>query len=1087
MLSADLVGSLDIANLPNPLVPGDSVTVALMVTNQGDQSAVGRMDIQFYLSTEPSMADAWGPVVLANQAVSLAPGRAKAFRAKVTVPSSIPAGNYYLLAQIDPSHAISADNPANNFVVSSQPRALTYQFGWVPGRAKSTKLTLEDADGSKATFSLRGNGRAELIPGAELFALSLTGADAASAVTISVKGGDKRYSLGTVTLGSLKSFAAPAVDLAGDFLATGTIGSLTMGDVASGHSLSIQGLNMPLTLTARSVTNLSLQSASPVKSIKVANWTRSGQAASTIIAPLVSSLQAGGDLQVDLHLSQQGLALGKVSAVGELGPGIWDVAGNVGRITAGQTDAGWRASFAGPLTSLTVRGNASGNLSARSIGSISIKGNLSGGQILSGADLGSDAALGGAGGAADTYGIGWIGTLSVTGAVSDSLILAGVHPFDGAFNDLNDVIIGGSASFIKTISIGGTLDAASAINAGRLPTTASIARVRIRTASDPRFAQGQHALTDAGMTDANGEITLDIAGQRQTFKFLDEATLAPLADAGVAVAVDASTRSFGVMTIVSPTRSVPVQMVVLEGSAPSQQAVRGPTTRLAASSAARSMAIQAQQEVASDETVPVLVSDVATKATQDIITDKLVAQMFYNVAEADRSVIGSTVGALASGFTSLVSIGVHALDNVAHGAVSDYLASLPMASSQVLTPEQAKAHVIQARKDDLTSTLVLAGMKRKLDPTAPYAVALDLGSDYVSWGVANMAADLPGMGVRVTNILGMEIYSFVPIPPWQRAEEAGLVNVHVPTAAEAENGFLELISKGDIGDGQIVPLDTAGNAQVAVPIGDYIGVIHAPGFLAKQVPVAVTAGGVQLDVDLELPPEPGFTISPASELRTSEDRTADSFTVALTTRPSANVTIKLSSSDTTEGKLSRSSLVFTPANWNVPQLMVVTGINDSLVDGDQAYTIITSPAISADPAYSGLNPDDLTATNRDNEESPFPTVTITSASPRLISSGGWATFKITVTGVVTGPVGTYFYFNGEPPEGFTMDSWTGHDDRGRPCRNPGDPSSTSFSYVDEVSYVSVSLPDTITIVCNVKPPDSVGETVQATRQVLLSL
>ena len=40
--------------------------------------------------------------------------------------------------------------------------------------------------------------------------------DAASAVTIAVKGGDGRYAIGNITLASAKSFAAPAVDLAGN-------------------------------------------------------------------------------------------------------------------------------------------------------------------------------------------------------------------------------------------------------------------------------------------------------------------------------------------------------------------------------------------------------------------------------------------------------------------------------------------------------------------------------------------------------------------------------------------------------------------------------------------------------------------------------------------------------------------------------------------------------------------------------------------------------------------------------------------------------------------------------------------------------
>ena len=55
--------------------------------------------------------------------------------------------------------------------------------------------------------------------------------------------------------------------------------------------------------------------------------------------------------------------------------------------------------------------------------------------------------------------------------------------------------------------------------------------------------------------------------------------------------------------------------------------------------------------------------------------------------------------------------------------------------------------------------------------------------------------------------------------------------------------------------------------------------------------------------------------------------------MVLTTQPTADVTIALSSSDTTEGTVSPASLTFTTANWNVAQTVTVTGVDDALVDG----------------------------------------------------------------------------------------------------------------------------------------------------------
>ena len=53
------------------------------------------------------------------------------------------------------------------------------------------------------------------------------------------------------------------------------------------------------------------------------------------------------------------------------------------------------------------------------------------------------------------------------------------------------------------------------------------------------------------------------------------------------------------------------------------------------------------------------------------------------------------------------------------------------------------------------------------------------------------------------------------------------------------------------------------------------------------------------------------------------------------------MTIGLSSSDPTEGTVAPASLTFTTVNWNVPQTVTVTGVDDVLDDGDVAYTIVT--------------------------------------------------------------------------------------------------------------------------------------------------
>jgi hypothetical protein len=110
----------------------------------------------------------------------------------------------------------------------------------------------------------------------------------------------------------------------------------------------------------------------------------------------------------------------------------------------------------------------------------------------------------------------------------------------------------------------------------------------------------------------------------------------------------------------------------------------------------------------------------------------------------------------------------------------------------------------------------------------------------------------------------------------------------------------------------------------------------------------------------------GVTVTPTSGLQTTEQGGTATFSVVLNTPPLADVTIPISSSDLSEGTTSVSSLTFTPANWDIPQVVTITGVSDGLVDGNVGYTIVTGAATTTDPNYSGINPSDVSVTNADS-------------------------------------------------------------------------------------------------------------------------
>ncbi len=95
---------------------------------------------------------------------------------------------------------------------------------------------------------------------------------------------------------------------------------------------------------------------------------------------------------------------------------------------------------------------------------------------------------------------------------------------------------------------------------------------------------------------------------------------------------------------------------------------------------------------------------------------------------------------------------------------------------------------------------------------------------------------------------------------------------------------------------------------------------------------------------------PGLVLSPNS-LSISESG-EDTFTVALSTEPSADVTVSVVSSDTSIGTVSPANLTFTSGNYSTPQTVTVSGVDNQSISGTTNFDVNLS-ASSADNAYNG--------------------------------------------------------------------------------------------------------------------------------------
>lgn len=110
---------------------------------------------------------------------------------------------------------------------------------------------------------------------------------------------------------------------------------------------------------------------------------------------------------------------------------------------------------------------------------------------------------------------------------------------------------------------------------------------------------------------------------------------------------------------------------------------------------------------------------------------------------------------------------------------------------------------------------------------------------------------------------------------------------------------------------------------------------------------------------------PGVIITESGgTTQVTEGGATDNYTVVLRTPPTNNVVITLNLG--TQVTVNQTTLTFTNSNWNVPQTVTVTAVDDVAVEGNHLGTI-THTVASGDVAYGGLAVPSVTVSIADND------------------------------------------------------------------------------------------------------------------------
>jgi len=403
--------------------------------------------------------------------------------------------------------------------------------------AVKKKLSFKDADGDKVTVTYAGKGSANVVlldPDGDgdgsIDQIFVAGGNAKSKLTVSVQksgGGNGAVTIGDVNVtGSLGSFTAKNSDLTvNGFLATGSVKTIVLRDLLqldaflADPTIATGGAaKSKLLVTARSLGAcfiIDTDQALQLKAADIDNGTITAAAISSLLvskggldaditsAGAIAKVSVkGGDLTGDLSA----LRFGKVSISGGDLSGTLESLATAAQLKKAPALAGLTVSggdltgdirvlgTAGKITVKAVKGNGGSitdaNIVAAKIAALSAAGNLADSVVLAGADLGSDHALGGTGGAADAFRAGSIGKVSIGKAVTESVIGAGFSSEDSIFKNDDDAIIEAAKSTIASLTIKGSVSDDSYFAAGKFQTKPKIGGAAVSPSNNPLFLVG---------------------------------------------------------------------------------------------------------------------------------------------------------------------------------------------------------------------------------------------------------------------------------------------------------------------------------------------------------------------------------------------------------------------------------------------------------------------------------------------------------------------------------------------------------------------------------------------------------------------
>ncbi|WP_461643850.1 MBG domain-containing protein [Labilibaculum euxinus] len=145
---------------------------------------------------------------------------------------------------------------------------------------------------------------------------------------------------------------------------------------------------------------------------------------------------------------------------------------------------------------------------------------------------------------------------------------------------------------------------------------------------------------------------------------------------------------------------------------------------------------------------------------------------------------------------------------------------------------------------------------------------------------------------------------------------------------------------------------------------------------------------------------PGFTVSETT-LTIDENAGTGTFTVVLDVQPSNDVVFDVASDKTEEATVDKATLTFTSANWDTPQTVTVTGVDDDIDRDDTATITVMVKDASSDDPFDALTDQTAGITLTDDDTAGF---TVSKIALTIDENAGTGSFTVVLNSEPTSDV-----------------------------------------------------------------------------------